>query len=60
MRIKPEEAVVIGDDPVLDISNPHRLGMRTIQIIREGATSELADETAPNVLEAVKIALTWI
>ena len=59
-EIKPEETVVIGDDPVLDISNPHRMGMRTIQIIREGTTSELADETAPNVLEAVKITLSWI
>jgi len=54
---QPEETVVIGDDPVLDISNPHRLGLRTIQIIRGETPSRLADETAEDVLEAVKIAL---
>lgn len=60
LEVEPGETVVVGDDPVLDISNPHRLGMRTIQIIRGGTPSEHADETAENVLEAVKIALMWI
>jgi FMN phosphatase YigB (HAD superfamily) len=60
LEIKPEEAVVIGDDPILDVFNPRQLGLRTIQIIREETPSELAEETAENVLEAVKIIQEWI
>ena len=60
LEIKPEETVVIEDDPILDVFNPRQLGLRTIQIIREETPSELAEETAENVLEAVKIIQEWI
>lgn len=60
LGVQPGEAVVIGDDPILDVSNPHRLGMRTIQIVRGGTPSEHADETAGDALEAVDKALAWI
>lgn len=55
LQVKPEETVVIGDDPVLDISNAKQYGMWAIQIPREGAPSELADDVAKDVLEAIKI-----
>ena len=55
LQVEPEETVVIGDDPVLDISNAKQHGMRAIHIPREGAPSELADDVAKNVLEAIKI-----
>ena len=60
LDITPEETIVIGDDPVLDISNPHRMGLRTIQIMLGEMAMQLADETAENVLEAVKITLRWV
>ena len=59
LNVKPEETVVIGDDPVLDVMNAKRHGMRTIHIPRDGAPSDLADGVAENVLEAVKIVEEW-
>ena len=55
LNIKPDETVVIGDNPVLDISNAKQLGLATIQLLSQEPPSEMADETAHNVLEAVKI-----
>jgi len=55
LQVEPEETVVIGDDPVLDVSNAKQYGMWAIHIPREGAPSELADDVAKNVLEALKI-----
>jgi FMN phosphatase YigB (HAD superfamily) len=60
LEVKPEETAVIGDNPILDVLNPRELGLRTIQIVREETPSESADETAENVLEAVKIIQGWI
>jgi len=37
LQVEPEETVVIGDDPVLDISNAKQHGIWTIHIPREGA-----------------------
>ena len=59
LGVDPSEAVVIGDDPVLDIANSKRLGMKAIQIVREGTPSDLADGAAANVLEAVKLIERW-
>jgi len=55
LQVEPEETVVIGDDPVLDVSNAKQYGMWVIHIPREGAPSELADDVAKDVLEAIKI-----
>jgi len=60
LQVKPEETVVIGDDPVLDIYNAKRQGMRAIHIPREAELSELADGVAGDVLEAVKIVEGWV
>lgn len=60
LHVKPEETVVIGDNPVLDIHNAKQRGMRAIHIPREGAPSELADDVAMDVLEAVKIVEEWV
>jgi putative hydrolase of the HAD superfamily len=58
LGIKPQEVVVIGDDPILDITNPHNLGMKTIQITDREASLP-ADATARNVLESNKIIEKW-
>ena len=60
LRVKPEETVVIGDDPVLDIHNAKQHGMRAIHIPREARPSELADGVSEDVLEAVKIVEEWV
>jgi FMN phosphatase YigB (HAD superfamily) len=60
LQVKPEETVVIGDDPVLDIHNAKQQGMRAIHIPREARPSELADGVAEDVLEAVKIVEEWV
>ena len=60
LHVKPEETVVIGDDPVLDIINAKRHRMRAIHIPRGAEPSELADGVAEDVLEAVKIVEEWI
>ena len=57
--VEPGEAVVIGDNPILDVLNPRELGLKTIQIKREGMPSGSADETAENVLEAVMMIQSW-
>ncbi|MFH0849611.1 MAG: HAD family hydrolase [Candidatus Bathyarchaeota archaeon] len=59
LKVEPSEAVVIGDNPVSDIANSKRLGMKAIQIVREGAPSSWADGAAVNVLDAVKLVERW-
>ena len=59
LKVKPEETVVIGDDPVLDIHNAKQRGMRAIHIPRGGDSSELADDVAADVLRAVDIVEKW-
>ena len=58
--VEPDEAVVIGDNPILDIVNAKQLGLWAIQIRNEEEPSDLADEVVKNVLDAVKIVLQWI
>jgi putative hydrolase of the HAD superfamily len=60
LDMEPSETVVIGDNPVLDIANSKKHGMKAIQIVREGAPSEQADGAARNVLEAVKLIEHWV
>ncbi|OGD46778.1 hypothetical protein A3K69_06930 [Candidatus Bathyarchaeota archaeon RBG_16_57_9] len=59
LGVEPSEAVVIGDNPVLDIANAKKHGMRAIQVVRDGAPSDQADGVASNVLEAVKLIERW-
>ncbi|MBN2336799.1 HAD family hydrolase [Candidatus Bathyarchaeota archaeon] len=60
LEVNPEEAAVIGDNPTLDIANAKRLGLRTIQIVREGDPSEYADATAQGILDAVNVLMKWV
>jgi len=61
LGIKPSEAAVIGDDIILDIINPKRLGARTIHINRDTSQhQELAEFTAHDVQEAMNTINTWI
>ena len=59
LGVEPSEAVVIGDNPVLDIANAKKHGMRAIQGGGDGAPSDQADGVASNVLEAVKLIERW-
>jgi len=59
LGVEPSEAVVIGDNPVLDIANAKKHGMRAIQVVRDSAPSDQADGVARNVLEAVKLIERW-
>lgn len=60
LSIEPEETVVIGDNPILDIFNAKNLGFITIHLPRKRSPSKYADEIAKNVLEAVNIVEKWI
>jgi len=60
LGVEPSEAVVIGDNPVLDVVNPKKYGMKAIQIVKEGVPSDQADGSASNVLEAVKLVERWV
>lgn len=53
------EVVVVGDDPTLDILNPHNLGMKTIQIT-QGELDPNADAKAANLTEASEIIEKWL
>lgn len=60
LGVEPYEAVVIGDNPVLDVANSKMHGMRAIQIVRGGDPSVQADGVASNVLEAVGLVERWV
>lgn len=57
LSVKPEEAVMIGDDVPTDILLPKRLGINAILLDREGKSEEYlqADAVASNLNEAVEI-----
>ncbi len=58
LGVEPQEVIIIGDDPTLDITNPHNLGMKTIQIT-DGEPDPHADAKARNVYEAAKMIEKW-
>ncbi len=60
LQVIPEDTVVIGDDPVLDVHNAKQHGMRAIHIPREARPSELADGVAEDIHEAVEIVEEWV
>ncbi|MGQ9507101.1 MAG: HAD family hydrolase [Candidatus Bathycorpusculaceae bacterium] len=57
LSVKPEEAVVIGDDLKYDVLLPKKLGLHTILLDREKKrrSSEIPDAVAVNLTEAVEI-----
>jgi FMN phosphatase YigB (HAD superfamily) len=57
LNVKPEEAVMIGDDVPTDILLPKRLGINAILLDREGKSEECpqADAVVNNLNEAVEI-----
>jgi FMN phosphatase YigB (HAD superfamily) len=55
LKVKPEEAVMIGDDLKLDILLPKRLGMKAILLDRERKNkSQLVDAFVYNLNDAVE------
>jgi len=56
LRVKPDEAVMIGDDVPIDIHLPKRLGMKTILLDREkkNMKCESADAVVNDLNEAVE------
>lgn len=46
-RVRPEEVLVVGDNPESEIEAGNRLGMRTIQILRPGVV--WSDRTAAHI-----------
>lgn len=57
LNVKPEEAVMIGDDALTDILLPKRLGIKAVLLDREGKSEERlsADAVVNDLNEAVEI-----
>ena len=60
LGVEPSEAVAIGDNPVLDIANSKKYGMRAIHVVRDGAPSDQTNGVAKDVLEAVQLVERWV
>lgn len=65
LKIKPEQAIMIGDEEDVDILLPKRLGMRAIFLDRAGKAQKILFEVEPdaivtNLLEAIQIVENWI
>jgi len=62
LNVKPDEAVMIGDDVPIDILISKKLGIHTILLDREHKMggSEFSDAMAENLVEAIKIVEAWI
>ncbi|MEM3617220.1 MAG: HAD family hydrolase [Candidatus Bathyarchaeia archaeon] len=65
LKIRPEQAVMIGDEEDVDILLPKRLGMRAIFLDRAGKFQKLLFEVEPdaivnNLVEAIRIVENWI
>jgi len=60
LDLAPTEVVVIGDDEYVDVILPKKLGMRAVQLIREGREAScLADAHASDLVGAVEIVREW-
>jgi HAD superfamily hydrolase (TIGR01549 family) len=59
LGVKPSEAVMVGDDPKLDILNAKRVGLKTIQVGSDNLSGNLADTYVRDVLEAVNLVQSW-
>lgn len=62
LGVLPQEAVMIGDELLVDIKIPRKLGIHTIQLdrSRKARKSSEADATARTLTEAVDIIEKWI
>jgi HAD superfamily hydrolase (TIGR01549 family) len=56
LQVKPEEAVMIGDDPPIDVVLPKKLGIHAILLNREGKSIDCteADAVVSDLNEAVE------
>ena len=61
LRVKPHEAIMIGDNIQLDVLLPKRLGINTILLDRkrEIVESPHADATINDLREAIKVIKAW-
>ena len=57
LKVKPEESIMIGDNPPIDVILPKRLGIKAILLNRERSSVECsqADAVVNNLNEAVEI-----
>jgi HAD superfamily hydrolase (TIGR01662 family) len=65
LKVKPEQAVMIGDEEDVDILLPKRLGMHAIFLDRSREIQKLSFEIKPDAIandlkESVKIVKNWI
>lgn len=63
LGVSPTEAVMIGDEPLVDIKIPKRMGMHTIFLDRRSETPrkpQAADAKATTLAEAVTIIEKWL
>jgi FMN phosphatase YigB (HAD superfamily) len=62
LKTVPEQAVMIGDEPLVDIKIPKRLGMHTILLDRSSEFKKKppeADKKAKTLTEAMTIVAKW-
>lgn len=64
LSVKPTEAVMIGDEPYVDVTIPKKLGMRAILLNRTPAKQSRIkvqpDATVKNLNQALKLIEEWI
>ena len=63
LKVKPEEAVMIGDEPHVDILIPKRLGMKAIFLSRDKKVEPCfeikPDAIVNNLTEALNVIENW-
>jgi len=56
LQVKPNEALMVGDDPKTDVIPPKKLGMKAVMLCREGKkTVEEADQVIASLTELLDI-----
>ena len=62
LGLRPQEAVMIGDEPLVDIRVPKGLGMKAILLDREGSQtgSSGADGRSRTLVESMHIVKRWL
>jgi len=61
LQVSPDQAVMIGDNPSIDVLLPKRLGMKAILLDRENSGEECEDANAivNDLNEALKVVAAW-
>lgn len=60
LRVRPEEAVHIGDDAFRDVVGPKRIGMRSVLVRRQQKMFEESDYRPDFVARDLSEALSWL